>query len=125
MSDFATTSAGATPAEHSKTLTDRVSARVADARLAIERTPRPRKPRRKGRPPLAGSAAAEQELAREAESLRQVFRAFGASYRRYRSQTHEPVKVELREAAYKFRADPSLTSLVAVAAYLDDMDLLS
>lgn len=116
MSDRATTD--------SKTLTDRVSARVADARLAIDRAPRPRK-RRKGRPPLAGSAAAERELSREAESLRQVFRAFGVSYRRYRSQTHEPVKVELREAAYKFRADPSLTSLVAVAAYLDDMDLLS
>jgi hypothetical protein len=31
----------------------------------------------------------------------------------------------LREAAYRFRADPSLESLVAVAAYLDDLDLLS
>ena len=119
------TSGGVTPAEHSHTLTDRVIARVADARLALDRTPRARKPRRKGRAPLAGSAAAEKELSREAESLRRVFRAFGVSYRRYRSQTHEPVKVELREAAYKFRADPSLTSLVAVAAYLDDMDLLS
>jgi hypothetical protein len=124
MSDLAKTSGGAAPAEHSQTLTDRVLARVADARLAVDRAPRPGKSRRRGKS-LAGSAAAEVEQSREAESLRRVFRDLGISYRRYRSQTHEPVKPELREAAYKFRADPSLTSLVAVAAYLDDLDLLS
>lgn len=120
MSDLAA-SGGATPAEHSQTLTDRVLARIADARSALDRAPRPRKSRKRGRPPLATSA----EQTRETESLRLVFRDLGTSYRRYRSQTHEPVKPELREAAYKFRADPSVVSLVAVAAYLDDMDLLS
>jgi hypothetical protein len=49
----------------------------------------------------------------------------GISYRRYRSQTREPVVPGLRDAAYGFRAEPSLTSLVAVAAYLDELDLLS
>lgn len=92
--------------ETPETLTDRVLARVTNARIALERTSGNRR-------------------SREAESLRRVFRDLGISYRRYRSQTREPVKPELREAAYKFRADPSLTSLVAVAAYLDDMDLLS
>jgi len=108
----------------SDTLTDRILARVADARTALERTPAPRKARRRGPAPL-GSAAAEVEHSREAASLRRVFQDLGISYRRYRSQTREPVKPELRDAAYRFRADPSLTSLVAVAAYLDDMDLLS
>jgi hypothetical protein len=31
----------------------------------------------------------------------------------------------LRDAAIEFRADPSLSSLVAVAVYLDKLDLLS
>jgi hypothetical protein len=31
----------------------------------------------------------------------------------------------LRDAAYNFRAAPSLTSLVAVAAFLEKLDLLS
>jgi hypothetical protein len=31
----------------------------------------------------------------------------------------------LRDAAYEFRADPTLASLVAVAAYLDKLDLLT
>ncbi|HEX7336003.1 MAG TPA: hypothetical protein VF252_02250 [Gemmatimonadales bacterium] len=96
-------------------------ARIADARNAIDRAPKPRKPRKRGQPAPATSA----EKTRETESLRRVFRDLGTSYRRYRSQTHEPVKPELRDAAYKFRADPSVVSLVAVAAYLDDMDLLS
>ena len=120
MSDLAT-SGGSTPAEHSQTLTDRVLARIADARTALDGAPKPRKSRKRGQSALAIS----QEKTREAESLRRVFRDLGTSYRRYRSQTHEPVKPELREAAYKFRADPSVVSLVAVAAYLDDMDLLS
>jgi hypothetical protein len=66
----------------------------------------------------------EAEL-RETQSLKQVFRDLGTSYRRYRSQTGDPVVPELRDAAYKFRAAPSLASLVAVAAFLDELDLLS
>jgi hypothetical protein len=62
---------------------------------------------------------------RDYESLKRVFRDMGISYRRYRSQTREPVVPGLRDAAYTFRAEPSLTSLVAVAAYLDELDLLS
>jgi hypothetical protein len=65
------------------------------------------------------------EEQREVQSLKRVFRDLGVSYRRYRSQTKEPVVPGLRDAAYSFRAEPSLTALVAVAAYLDDLDLLS
>jgi hypothetical protein len=111
------------------TLTDRVAARVIDARLAIERRAGASRPKaRRNRPasstPLPSDAASAGEL-RETESLRRVFRELGVSYRRYRTQTGGPVVPGLRDAAYKFRADPSLSSLVAVAAFLDELDLLS
>jgi hypothetical protein len=109
-------------------LTDRVAARVIDARLALEQRAGGSRPKaRRGRPMTAPAlndptAAGEQ---REAASLRRVFREMGISYRRYRRQTGGPVVPGLRDAAYRFREDPSLTSLVAVAAFLDELDLLS
>jgi hypothetical protein len=108
------TPSGQTGSEDAVSLTDRVAARVIDARLAIER--------RTSQTMNDAASAGEQQ---ETESLRRVFRDMGVSYRRYRSQTGGPVVPGLRDAAYKFRADPSLTSLVAVAAYLDKLDLLS
>lgn len=120
---------GAQPDDLSQTLTDRVQARVADARLAIERragATRPKSRRRSG-PSASPSTSIWQlsEEARENRSLRRVFRDLGTSYRRYRKQSGEPVTPGLRDAAYNFRAEPSLTSLVAVAAYLDELDLLN
>ena len=95
-----------------QTLTDRVAARVIDARLALERRASASQPKVRRSPP-------------ETESLKRVFRDMGLRYRRYRSQTGGPVVPGLRGAAYEFRADPSLSSLVAVAVYLDKLDLLS
>ena len=110
-----------------ETLTDRISARVETARLAVDRrasATRPRlRPGRRARP--ADPSSPDLEEAREVQSLKRVFRDLGVSYRRYRSQTGGPVTPGLRDAAYNFRAEPSLTSLVAVAAYLDELDLLS
>ena len=117
------------PAEFPESLTARVVARVNDARLAVDRSAnasRPKSRRRRQTPPGAPAADVRSpEDVRESESLRRVFRDLGTSYRRYRSQTREPVVPGLRDAAYHFRAEPSLTSLVAVAAYLDELDLLS
>jgi hypothetical protein len=95
------------PAESPETLNDRVIARVNNARIAVK-----------------GRVLGSEEL-RESESLRRVFRDFRTLYRRYRSQTGGRVAPGLRDAAYNFRADPSLASLVAVAAFLDERDLLS
>jgi hypothetical protein len=100
-------------ASTTESLTDRIAARVINARLAIERRP------------TAGSDSATAGERRETESLRRVFRDLGVSYRRYRSQTGGRVVPGLRDAAYRFRAEPSLASLVAVATYLDELDLLS
>jgi len=105
-----------------------VAARVIDARLAIEQRagesrPKARRGRPMTRPSLSDPTASGEQ--REAASLRRVFREMGISYRRYRRQTGGPVVPGLRDAAYRFRADPSLSSLVAVAAFLDELDLLS
>jgi hypothetical protein len=98
-------------AEPTPTLTDRVAERVMKTRLAIEAESN------------AGlETTAEQ---REIQSLKRVFRDMGHAYRRYRSQASEPVVPGLRDAAYGFRANPSLPALVGVAAFLDDLDLLS
>ena len=112
-----------------QTLTDRVAARVMNARLALERRATATRPKvRRSRPATPSAASINgktpDEL-REAESLKRVFRDMGVSYRRFRKQAGGPVVPGLRDAAIEFRADPSLSSLVAVAVYLDKLDLLS
>jgi hypothetical protein len=60
----------------------------------------------------------------EATSLRRVFRDLGETHRSYRRRTGEPGLPALRDAAYAFQRDPNLTSLVAVAAFLDELGIL-
>jgi hypothetical protein len=123
MSDLSLTPSGSPSHDDSpQTLNDRVALRVMNARLAIEE----RRDRRQPKASRDGvtNSQSEAEL-RETASLKRVFRELGTSYRRYRSQTGKPVVPELRDAAYRFRAAPSLASLVAVAAYLDELDLLN
>ncbi|HEX6433418.1 MAG TPA: hypothetical protein VFZ87_04225 [Gemmatimonadales bacterium] len=105
--------------ESPENLTDRIAARVVRARLALEEgaTAGP-----SSSSPADPTVVGERH---EAESLRRVFHELGVSYRRYRKQVGGPVTPGLRDAAYQFRAEPSLASLVAVAAYLDKLDLLS
>ena len=110
-----------------ESLTDRMIARVNHARLAVDRhanAARPRLKRQRRAPPTSPNSPNLGD-ARESQSLRRVFRDLGISYRRYRSQTGVRVAPGLRDAAYNFRAEPSLASLVAVAAFLDELDLLS
>jgi hypothetical protein len=123
MSDLSLTPSGSPSYDDSsETLTDRVALRVMNARLAIEGRQDRRQP--KGSRPGLTNSQSEAEL-RETASLKRVFREFGTSYRRYRSQTGKPVVPELREAAHRFRAAPSLASLVVVATYLEELDLLN
>jgi hypothetical protein len=118
----------------SQSLTDRVLARVNDAGLAVDRRAGASRPKsRRSRPtkpdvPLAVATPAipqTPEELRETLSLRRVFHDLGHSYRRYRRRTGEPVRPAVREAAYKFRQEPSLNSLVSVAAFLDELEILS
>jgi hypothetical protein len=116
------------PEELPKSLTDRVMARVDDARIAVDRrdsATRPKSKRRRRVPVAPSTAGPSAQDLREFESLKRVFRDLGVSYREYRRQTGEPVAPAVREAAYKFKADPSLTSLVSVAVFLDELDILT
>jgi hypothetical protein len=118
---------GSEPAELSQSLTDRVAERVVNARLALEAEPTRRRSssqRARRESDTLYTSKNEAEV-RETQSLKQVFREMGDAYRRYRSQTGDPVVPGLRDAAYKFKERPSLPALVAVAAYLDQLDLLS
>ncbi len=109
-----------------ETLTDRMLARVNVARRAIDQRAKATRPRvQRQRARLADPGAPSLEEGRESQSLKQVFRDLGVSYRRYRSQTGGPVAPGLRAATDLFRAAPSLASLVAVAAILDELDLLN
>jgi hypothetical protein len=110
-------------------LFDRVQARVAEAAFALDRRATATRPKSHHRraslaTALGDSSRSSEEILAE-QSLRRVFRDLGVSYRRYRKQTGTPLTPGLRDAAYNFRAEPSLTTLVAVAAFLDELDLLS
>lgn len=110
-----------------QSLTDRVLARVVDARSAVdlrEHASRPKSKRRRGVAQPVSGQPDPQEL-REFESLKRVFRDLGVTYREYRRQTGEPVAPAVREAANKFKAAPTLTSLVSVAGALDELEILS
>jgi hypothetical protein len=110
-----------------ETLSDRMLARVNTARHALDRRARASRPRlerrRKIRP--ADPAAPRTEEGRETQAMKQVFQDLGVTYRRHRSRIGGPVATGLRDATDGFRAKPSLRSLVAVAAILDELDLLS
>jgi hypothetical protein len=110
-------------AESSETLTDRMQARVKKARVVINRRADASQPDSKQ--PLDGSPQISTDELREIQSLKRVFREMGVSYRRYRMQTGNRATPGLRDAAYNFRAEPNLTSLVAVAVFLDKLELLS
>jgi len=110
-----------------ESLSDRVQARVQQARLVIDRRARSGDLESK-RQLLPGDGSTGQlstEGLREFQSLKRVFRDLGASYRRYRRQTGNKAMPGLRDAAYNFRAEPSLASLVMVAGFLDRLDLMS
>lgn len=110
-------------------LLERIQARVAEAAFALDRratATRPKAHRRRAAlaTALGDNSRSPEEILTE-QSLRRVFRDLGVSYRRFRKQTGSPLTPGLRDAAYNFRAEPSLTSLVAVAVFLDELDLLS
>jgi hypothetical protein len=107
-------------------LTQHMLERVNAARRAIDQranASRPRLRRQRARPGDPGAPSLAE--GRESQSLKRVFRDLGVCYRRYRRQIGGPVAPGLRAATDRFRAEPSLPSLVAVAAILDELDLLS
>jgi hypothetical protein len=108
-----------------ETLKNRVLARVKAARREVDQragASRPKVKRGQPRPANPESPVTEETL--DSESLKRVFRQLGVSYRRYRKETGDPVVPAIRDAAISFRAEPSLASLVTLAGYLDELELL-
>lgn len=71
----------------------------------------------------AGSGGTPEQV-RRARSLRRVFVDLGTSYREFRRRTGAAVSPEVRDAAYRFRREGDVSSLVAVAASLDQLEAL-
>jgi hypothetical protein len=62
---------------------------------------------------------------RERACLRTVFREMGDAHRRYRAQTGQAGTPALRAAAFAFKREPSVLSLIPVAAFLDELGILA
>jgi hypothetical protein len=121
---------GSDPAALHQRLTDRVIARVHDAGLAVDRradATLPKRGRRRTvkRSTLSAEAPRAPEQVREELALRAVFLDLGNSYRQYRRRTGAPISPDVREAAYRFRRELDLASLVSVATSLDQLDALN
>jgi hypothetical protein len=106
-------------------LTERVRSRVAEADRSLDR--RLKAARRRSKSTKAASIARPEasEKDRCTRSLRRVFHELGTTHREYRQRTGQRVPPDLREAAHAFKREPSLTSLVTVAGYLDELGILA
>jgi hypothetical protein len=107
-------------------LTHRMRARVKAARDSVDRRAQARRPRLQRTRTAASVDSGEPRMLedRDTESLKQVFRDLAVLYRRHRTRMGGPVEPGLRSATDRFREKPSLAGLVAVAAILDQLDLL-
>jgi hypothetical protein len=111
-------------------LAKRVRQRLDLAGQAFDRRTSATRPagRRRKKPQADGQAPAangDSQHAREKACLRAVFHELGDAHRAYRARTGQSVTPSLRAATAAFKLDPSLISLVPVAAFLDELDILA
>jgi hypothetical protein len=106
-------------------LTERVRTRVAEADRSLDRRPGPARRRSKSAKAASTVRPEAPEKDPSPRSLRRVFHELGATHREYRQRTGQRVPPDLREAAHAFKREPSLTSLVTVAGYLDELGILA
>ncbi len=116
---------GGSAGESHSSLAERVRTRVAEANRSLDQ--RLGNARRRAKHSKASSTAppAPSDLDRGTRSLRRVFHELGVAHREYRQRTGQRVPSDLREAAHAFKREPSLTSLVTVAGYLDELGILA
>ncbi len=129
MPDRSESSEGLTPGSVPAAIADRVEQRLILAGAAFDRRHGAVRPKRraKTRTPtlLNPEVALDPEHARERACLRIVFRDLGDAHRRYRTRTGVPGTPALRAAAHAFKAQPSVVSLIPVAAFLDELGILA
>ena len=102
----------------SRSLNDRVQEQIDAATSKLSPNKRSRRPAQR---PALLAGAGPQEL----RALQRVFREMGRSQRAARRQAGLAPSSVVREAAQAFRRAPSFTTLVGVAASLDEVGLLS
>jgi Skp family chaperone for outer membrane proteins len=118
------------PRDPSSTLTDRVRAHVAEARQLLDSRADDSNAKHKHLRPTrmtndaSSGPSSSEALQREAQSLRTVYREMRRVYRNYRRQAGTAAVPELRSAVHAFRRSQNLTSLVQIASFLDDRQLL-
>jgi len=111
-------------------IAERLRQRLAAAGEAFDRRHRASRPgtkRRKNSTSLLLNAGggADGVHQRERACLRSVFRDLGDSHRRYRARTGHAGTPALRAAANAFKREPSIISLIPVAAFLDELGILA
>jgi hypothetical protein len=119
---------GSRPTPPLASITERVVSRLAAVGQAFDRrnhASRPRAGRKRAATAPAMGQDAGEVTRRERACLRSVFRELGDAHRQYRTQTGRPGTPALREAAYAFKRQPSVGSLVPVAALLDELGILT
>jgi len=111
-------------------IAERVRQRLAAAGEAFDRrhgASRPGTKRRKSSTSLLLNAGrgTDNLHQRERAILRSVFRDLGDTHRRYRARTGQAGTPALRAAAHAFKREPSVLSLIPVAAFLDELGILA
>ena len=114
---------GSSPNGSAHPLADRVQARVAEVGQSLDQRARASRPRSK-RPKTQAASAPTPGAGREASSLRRVFNELAVTHRQFRLRSGQHASPALREAAQAFKESPSIPSLVAVAAFLEEDGLL-
>jgi hypothetical protein len=129
MPDMSEFHGPAVPDSPPPSIADRVRDRLIVAGVAFDRrlgASRPKARRLRERVAAAPPPAMDDDpfRARERACLRMVFRELGDTHRRYRARTAQSGTPALRAAAHAFKQEPSLGSLVPVAAFLDEIGIL-
>jgi hypothetical protein len=111
-------------------LAERVRQRLDLAGQAFDRRTSATRPagRQRKKPQADGQAPVvngDSQHARDKACLRAVFHELGDAHRAYRARTGQSVTPSLRAATSAFKLEPSLSSLVPVAAFLDELDILT
>lgn len=114
---------GSSPNGSAHPLLDRVQARVAEVGQALDQRARASRPRSK-RSKTQSAPTRSSGVGREASSLRRVFNELAITHRQFRLRSGQHASPALREAAHAFKEAPSIPSLVAVAAFLEEDGLL-
>lgn len=101
------------PSNPTDSLLERLRDRISATKHALQRSDL-----------KSGSRSAASKDSLDFRALHSTYRRLARDHRLYRERSGEPLSGELKAAAKAFKQEPSVFSLVPVAGFLDDLDLL-